>query len=66
MASPELSAPVDWRCTACHTLIGIASGESLQVKYKTVLLEISGSVTTHCRRCGTPAGFDTRSGPITH
>ena len=50
---------VDWRCSACRTLLGLVRGALLEVKYKTAVFEIQGSVTTRCRRCGTPSSFET-------
>ncbi|MDY0059816.1 MAG: hypothetical protein RBU45_08410 [Myxococcota bacterium] len=49
-----------WRCSACHTLLGVAEGDHVEVRYKTAAYTIravhgAAELTTRCRRCGAPA-----------
>ena len=64
MSIGQQEDPGTWRCGACRTLIGIARGDLIEVKYKQAVFEIRGTVTTRCRRCGTPSAFDTSLGHV--
>lgn len=51
-----------WRCSACHTLLGVADGDRVEVRYKTAAYTIrvlhgAAELTARCRRCGAPAAF---------
>jgi hypothetical protein len=43
----------EWRCRACRSLLGIASGGELHLKYKDVEHRVRGACEHTCRRCRT-------------
>jgi hypothetical protein len=47
--------PQEWRCRCCKTLLGIADGDVIHIKYKQVGFAVRGEVKTRCRRCETPS-----------
>ena len=49
----------EWRCRACHTLLGVARGDHIEVRFKAAGFIVRGEVTTKCRRCGTRGVFTT-------
>ena len=60
-SNPSPSA-TPWRCSACHTLLGIADSDRVEVRYKTAAYTIravhgAAELTARCRRCGAPAVF---------
>lgn len=51
-----------WRCPACRTLLGIAEGDRVEIRYKTAAYTIrvlhgEAEVTASCRRCGAHAAL---------
>ena len=59
---PNNPSATAWRCSACHTLLGVAEGDQVEVRYKTAAYTIRvvrGTVelSAKCRRCGAPAVF---------
>jgi len=57
--SPSASA---WRCAACRTLLGLADGDRVEIRYKTAaytiqVLQGATEITASCRRCGAPAAL---------
>jgi len=70
--SPEPEQPEDkmqseighqnsqWRCRKCGTLLGVATGDEVEVRYKTAVYRVRGELATDCRKCGTANRLDTR------
>ena len=71
--SPEPEQPEDkmqseighqnsqWRCRQCGTLLGVATGDEVEVRYKTAVYRVRGELATDCRKCGTANRLDTRN-----
>jgi len=57
--SPTTPTSIEWRCRECGTLLGVASGDEIVVRYKTAAYRVRGELATHCRRCGRFARFVT-------
>lgn len=49
-----------WRCRKCGTLLGVATGDVVEVRYKTAVYRVRGELATDCRKCGTANRLDTR------
>jgi hypothetical protein len=47
-----------WRCSRCGTLLGIARGEEMEMKYRDAHYVAQGPVKAICRRCGAACRSD--------
>ena len=50
----------EWRCRKCGTLLGVATGDHVEVRYKAAVYRVRGELATDCRKCGTPNRIDSR------
>ena len=51
----------EWRCRKCGTLLGVATGDHVEVRYKAAVYRVRGEIATDCRKCGTANFVDTRN-----
>ena len=55
----------EWRCRECNTLLGVASGARIQIRYRQAQYVIEGerfTVTAVCRCCHTVNQWDGGNG----
>lgn len=66
--NPTPTSPTHWRCPTCCTLLGIADGGVMEVRYKSAVYFVRGELRTLCRRCGNESVFETGSAapPASH
>ena len=62
MPSSPSSHPTDWRCRTCSTLLGVARGDEIDIRYKTAHYTVRGEATAYCRRCGTDNHISSTNG----
>jgi hypothetical protein len=48
---PRGHAPSEWRCPACHALLGVEREGALHLRYKDAIYIARGPVRAVCRRC---------------
>ena len=53
--------PRPWRCAHCRSLLGVARGRAVELRFKSLRVVVRGLVTTTCRRCRRESDFATGS-----